>query len=74
MELQEANQQFSKAVKAVKARKEVMLTERRKPTAVLKPLPASRQPEEVAQQLDGWLRPMRVTSLDAVFAGVRPID
>lgn len=38
MGLREANQQFSKAIKAVKAGKEVVLTERGKPIAVIKPL------------------------------------
>ncbi len=37
--LREANQHFSKAIKAVKAGKEVILTERGKPIAVIKPLP-----------------------------------
>ena len=37
--LREANQHFSKAIKAVKAGKEVVLTERVKPIAVIKPLP-----------------------------------
>ncbi|HEY7675936.1 MAG TPA: type II toxin-antitoxin system prevent-host-death family antitoxin [Candidatus Methylomirabilis sp.] len=36
--LREANQQFSKIVKAVKAGREVILTERGKPIAVIKPL------------------------------------
>ncbi|MBI4483230.1 MAG: type II toxin-antitoxin system prevent-host-death family antitoxin [Acidobacteria bacterium] len=38
MGLREANQRFSKAVKAVKAGEEVVLTERGKPVAVIKPL------------------------------------
>ena len=37
--LREANQHFSKAIKAVKAGREVVLTERGKPIAVIKPLP-----------------------------------
>lgn len=37
--LREANRHFSKAIKAVKAGKEVILTERGKPIAVIKPLP-----------------------------------
>ena len=36
--LREANQQFSKVVKAVKAGRQVILTERGKPIAVVKPL------------------------------------
>jgi len=38
MGLREANQSFSKAMKAVKQGKEVVLTERGKPIAVIKPL------------------------------------
>ena len=38
MGLREANQNFSKAIKAVKQGKEVVLTERGKPIAVIKPL------------------------------------
>lgn len=40
MGLREANQKFSKAIKAVKAGHEVVLTERGKPIAVIKPLVA----------------------------------
>jgi len=36
--LREANQQFSKAIKAVRAGKEVILTERGHPIAVIKPI------------------------------------
>ncbi len=36
--LREANQQFSKAIKAVRAGKEVVLTERGRPIAVIKPV------------------------------------
>lgn len=36
--LREANQRFSKAIKAVRAGEEVVLTERGRPIAVLKPL------------------------------------
>jgi prevent-host-death family protein len=40
--LREANQHFSKAIKAVRAGKEVILTERGQPIAVIKPIkPAS---------------------------------
>jgi prevent-host-death family protein len=37
MGLREANQQFSKAIKAVRAGHEVVLTERGKPIAVIRP-------------------------------------
>ena len=40
MGLREANQHFSRAVKAVKAGQEVVLTERGRPIAVIKPLGA----------------------------------
>ena len=36
--LREANQRFSKAIKAVRAGKDVVLTERGRPIAVIKPL------------------------------------
>jgi prevent-host-death family protein len=38
MGLRDANQNFSKAIKAVKAGQEVVLTERGKPIATIKPL------------------------------------
>jgi prevent-host-death family protein len=38
MGLREANQQFAKAIKAVKAGREVVLTDRGVPIAVIKPL------------------------------------
>lgn len=41
MGLREANQHFSKAVRAVKAGREVVLTERGRPIAVMSPLNAS---------------------------------
>ena len=40
MGLRDANQHFSKAIKAVKAGQEVVLTERGRPIAVIRPLPA----------------------------------
>jgi prevent-host-death family protein len=59
MGLREANQQFSKAIKAVKAGKEVVLTERGKPIAVIKPI---EREETLAVKLrrleaEGLLRP-----------------
>lgn len=47
--LREANQHFSKAIRAVKAGKEVILTERGKPIAVIKPLP---EPDDTEAALD----------------------
>ncbi|MBI2348386.1 MAG: type II toxin-antitoxin system prevent-host-death family antitoxin [Deltaproteobacteria bacterium] len=57
--LREANQQFSKAVKAVKEGKEVILTERGKPIAVIKPLPQAKTVEATIRRLEaeGILRP-----------------
>lgn len=59
MGLREANQQFSKAIKAVKAGKEVVLTERGKPIAVIKPLEAEDKLEATIRRLEaeGFLRP-----------------
>ena len=56
--LREANQQFSKAIKAVKAGQEVVLTERGKPIAVIKPLPEPDDVESALQRLEaaGLLR------------------
>ena len=67
--LREANQKFSKAIKAVKAGKEVILTERGKAIAVIKPLEQAKDQEAVIRRLEaeGLLRsgsksgkPMRV--------------
>jgi len=57
--LREANQRFSKAVKAVKGGEEVVLTERGKPIAVLKPVQGSERGETVIRRLEGagLLRP-----------------
>ena len=40
--LREANQHFSKAIKAVRAGKDVILTERGQPIAVIKPIKSER--------------------------------
>jgi prevent-host-death family protein len=52
MGLREANQRFSKAIKAVKAGKEVVLTERGKPIAVIKPLAPTEDQEGVIRRLE----------------------
>ncbi|HLG57961.1 MAG TPA: type II toxin-antitoxin system prevent-host-death family antitoxin [Vicinamibacterales bacterium] len=39
--LREANQQFSRAIKAVRAGKDVILTDRGRPIAVIKPIKAN---------------------------------
>jgi len=56
--LREANQQFSKVVKAVKAGREVILTERGRPIAAVKPLGRSETVEDMFRQLEaiGLLR------------------
>jgi prevent-host-death family protein len=58
MGLREANQRFSKAMKAVRAGKEVILTERGKPIAVIKPLERKGELEAVLRRLEaeGLLR------------------
>lgn len=59
MGLREANQHFSKAIKAVKEGKEVILTERGKPIAVIKPLEHTKDVDAVIGRLEaeGILRP-----------------
>jgi prevent-host-death family protein len=56
--LREANQKFSQAIKAVKAGKEVVLTERGKPIAVIKPLAKEDKLEATLRRLEaeGLLR------------------
>ena len=49
--LREANQHFSKAIKAVRAGKEVVLTERGQPIAVIKPIKGSSEPEAALKQM-----------------------
>ena len=53
MGLREANQHFSRAVKAVKAGREVVLTERGRPIAVIKPLHAIGSPDTAIERLAG---------------------
>jgi prevent-host-death family protein len=57
--LREANQHFSKAIKAVKAGKEVVLTERGKAIAVIKPIAREETLEAKIRRLEaeGLLRP-----------------
>ena len=57
--LREANQQFSKAIRAVRAGKEVVLTERGHPVAVITPI-KRKDPQEAALQAmadEGLIRP-----------------
>jgi prevent-host-death family protein len=49
--LRQANQQFSKAIKAVRAGKEVVLTDRGRPFAVIRPLDEREQPERTLQAM-----------------------
>ncbi len=57
--LREANQQFSKLVKAVKEGREVLLTERGRPLAVLKSIRVVDKAQAAIQRLEtaGFLRP-----------------
>jgi len=57
--LREANQQFSKAIKAVRAGREVVLTERGHPIAVIKPIKEQDRLEIALQAMvdDGFVRP-----------------
>lgn len=59
MGLREANQRFSKAVKAVRAGKEVVLTERGKPIAIIKPITHIEDDDAVIRRLaaEGLIRP-----------------
>jgi prevent-host-death family protein len=50
--LREANQRFSKAMKAVKAGKDVILTDRGRPIAIIKPLTRAPGPEQVIRDLE----------------------
>jgi prevent-host-death family protein len=49
--LREANQHFSKAIRAVRAGKEVVLTERGQPIAVIKPIKEATAPEVALQRM-----------------------
>jgi prevent-host-death family protein len=57
--LREANQQFSKAVRAVRAGEPVVLTDRGRPIAVIQPLRRKRNDREAMRRLEaaGLLRP-----------------
>ena len=57
--LREANQRFSKAIKAVRAGKEVVLTERGRPIAVIKPIKTKDALEIAIQAMvdEGFLKP-----------------
>lgn len=57
--LREANQRFSQLVKAVRRGREVLLTERGRPLAVVKPIRTADEAESTIQRLEaaGFLRP-----------------
>jgi prevent-host-death family protein len=57
--LREANQHFSKAIKAVRAGKEVVLTDRGQPIAIIKPIKDEHGSEAALQALadEGLIRP-----------------
>lgn len=56
--LREANQHFSRAIKAVRAGKEVVLTERGHAIAVIKPIKASNLKASIQAMVDdGFLTP-----------------
>jgi prevent-host-death family protein len=57
--LREANQQFSRAIKAVRAGKEVVLTERGRPIAVITPIKEKDAREAALQTMvdEGFLTP-----------------
>lgn len=57
--LREANQQFSRLVKAVRGGREVLLTERGQPLAVLKLIQSGDKTKAAIQRLEaaGFLRP-----------------
>jgi prevent-host-death family protein len=56
--LREANQHFSRAIKAVRSGKEVVLTERGRPIAVIKPVKEKDAPDLALQAMsdDGFLK------------------
>lgn len=81
MGLREANHKFSQAVSAVKAGHEVVLTERGKPIAVIKPLPSSRREAALARMIaDGrltgpaHLRPIRRRGWKPPINKARPLS
>lgn len=51
MGLRDANQRFSEAIKAVRAGREVILTDRGRPFAVIQPLPRGPEGDEPLQRL-----------------------
>ena len=60
--LRQANQQFSKAIRAVKAGEEVILTERGNPIAVIKPLRRAAMGEAALRRMEAAGLLWRATS------------
>lgn len=50
--LRDANQQFSRLMKAVRRGREVLLTDRGKSLAVVKPIPSGEETEAIVQRLE----------------------
>ena len=71
MGLRQANQQFSKAVKAVKSGEEVVLTERGKAIAVIKPLQSWEGENRTIRRLEA-AGLLRAASKDCPLPGWRP--
>jgi prevent-host-death family protein len=70
--LREANQQFSKAIRAVRAGKEVLLTERGQPIAIIKPLSDAHEPDAaLARMADEGL--IQLPSRKGPLPGFRPV-
>ena len=78
--LREANQQFSKAIKAVRAGKEVVLTDRGQPIAVITPIKGQPQPEAALKRMadEGLVtlptRKGRLPRFDAVPVTGKPLS
>ena len=80
--LREANQQFSRAIKAVRAGQEVILTDRGRPIAVIKPIEEDDPHRAASQQMadEGLLTlpsrpgPMPSSRLRPVKAGRKPLS
>jgi prevent-host-death family protein len=68
--LRDANQRFSRAIKAVKAGEEVVLTERGNPIAVIKPLAAQRRDPILTRWIQAGI--VRVPAKRAPMPGWRP--
>lgn len=70
--LREANQRFSEAIRIVKSGKEVVLTERGRPIAVIKPIQQARSAEQALKEMerDGVLQRAKIAGFPA-FAPIK---